>query len=163
MSKREFLDYAGQQFAERYKGWELLKTRGLPLSRFFARDVCGAVAVVIGFTCRPDNSRVHHVVGWAPTASEFLEMLRRPSPGPKPREGTLQRVVATKNSRDFEHRESLVSIGLLKKPTDGFDLTAQSQSEVIASMLDEIESFAFPYLRLMLSRRPGLEILTVSQ
>lgn len=158
MNKNEFLDYVASEFLARHSRWTLVHVDKRAPIRAVGLDIEGKVLLLIDFSCRPDNMRVHHGVGWSRSKVMFLSELKSTDMYPKARDGALRRLRKLERPRDFEHESMNVSVGLLHKPFDGFDLATDSPDCIQATMLQEIEEYAFPYLCMMLKARHGLEV-----
>jgi hypothetical protein len=158
VKKIDFLDMVVSKFLELHPRWALIRRKNQGLSRYLGLEVPGKVLLLIDFSCRPDNMRVHHGVGWSPNMTVFVEGHKAVSSYPKPRDGSLQRLRRLERPRDFEYDEMNVSIGLLNKPTDGFDISMEAAESIQAIMLQEINELAFPYLCMMLKARHGIDV-----
>lgn len=158
MSKNEFLDSVSSEFLARHPRWAVVHENRRAPSRVVGLEVDGMVLLLVDFSCRPDNMRVHHGVGWSRNKATFLADLKSTDMYPKARDGSLRRLQKLSKPRDFEHEAMNVSVGLLHKPFDGFDLATESPEYIQATMLQEIEDYAFPYLCMMLKARHDLEL-----
>lgn len=157
MTKADFLDLMESRISASFPS--LRKVHGLRGStrRVLGRQIENGPFIWLDVSVRPDNLRVHHGVGWSPSELQFIEHVNERRTKVYPREGTLARIVRLDRPRDFEAEHMSVSVGLLLRPTDGFDLGCESAEIIAESMMDQFRRLALPYLALMLKARYGLE------
>lgn len=158
MKKNDFLDAVASAFLERHPHWELIREDRRAYKRYLGLQVPKACLLYIDFSFRPDNMNAYHGVGWSTDKAKFLNDIAHSMRLPKPRDGSLHRLRKLDKPRDFTYDDMDVSISLLHKPFDGFDLATEAAEVVQEKMLKEIEDFAFPYLCMMLKHRHQLEI-----
>ena len=154
MKKSDFLIEVFSRFLELHPRWtDLIRDkRGL----YFAagRELPGATLIYVDFSVRPDNLIAGHGVGWTRSIERFHDARSsRTNPPIQPRDGSLRRIATLDDPRDFHYEELRVATAALCKPFGGFDLGKEDSGTVIKTILLEIETYAFPYLCLMLAKR----------
>lgn len=158
MKKNDFLDKVAGAFLQLYPRWEMLREDRRAYKRYLGLNVRNSCLVYIDFSCRPDSMNAYHGVGWSTDKARFVNDITQDVRLPKPRDGSLRRLLRLDKPRDFAYDDMDVSISLLHKPFDGFDLAKEPAETVQATMLQEIEDFAFPYLCMMLKHRHQLDV-----
>lgn len=123
------------------------------------RSMGDRVFVYLDFSAMGKRDVVTQGVGWAPSEAVFRASLSRKETEPlRARDGSLARLGKLERPRDFEHEEMRVDTSSLCRPFGGFDLTEQTVEHAERQMLDEIDSYALPYLCMMLKARHGIEL-----
>jgi hypothetical protein len=153
---KDFLLEAKSAFLIRFPAWKSVGSRGQSI--YCGRTIADECLVYVRFSGRKDREMVFHSVGWASDWDRIKSDAKSEHGYPKPRDGSLRRIMRLENPRDFEYDAHEVSIRLLHKPTDGFDLNLGTPDSIVLAMLEEVEAYAFPYLCLMLKKRLGIEV-----
>jgi hypothetical protein len=159
IKKNDFLELVAGDFLARNPGWRrsLQKKREYLLT--VGREVDGACFVWLCFSCRPDRYWFGLSVGWSPTEEAHIRRLElRENPPVYPNDGSLRRIRTLEHVRQCELPEMSRTVSGLYMPYQDYNLETTPPESVKALMLDEIGTYAFPYLRLMLHSRHALEL-----
>jgi hypothetical protein len=158
MEKKKFLELAALRIGAEFP--LLCPVSGLSGAgrRVLGRQLNCGPFVWFAVSARPDNHRVHHAVGWSPSKSSFVEHCNSRVTKHYPRDGILARLQRLDRPRDFDVEHMSVSVGLLVRSIDGFDLIEQLQESVLEEMIAQFRNYAVPYLQMMLNVRHQLQL-----
>ena len=159
ITKNEFLEQVATAFLSGNPGWRRSHQKKPEYVLTVGRDVKDACFVWLRFSCRPDRYWFGQSVGWCPTEEAHIHRLElRENPPDYPNDGSLRRIRTLEHVRQFDLPEMSRSVSGLYTPYQEYNLETTPPDPVKDLMLDEVRDYAFPYLRLMLQSKHGLEL-----